>query len=183
VLKALEVLEVVNGIRHVLCMLFRILETGERAGRAALYMEAVEGGLVCPEALEALEVPEVMRCVLLYMLEAVEGELCLQEMQEVPKVMYHVLLCVLEAVDGGLCLPEMQEVPEVMRCTLPCMIEAVEDGMCLLGGIGGARGDMLCAVRYGNFPLWQFSRYPTVHHPAEPHVCLGIKASGHYFAT
>ena len=60
-----------------------------------------------------LKVVEVIRCVLLCMLEAVEGRLCLLE------VMRRVLLCMLEAAEGGLCLLEvleMLEVPEVMRC-------------------------------------------------------------------
>ena len=43
------------------------------------------------------EVPEVMRCVLLYMLEAVEGRPCsLQVMRRV--------LCMLEAFEDRLCL-------------------------------------------------------------------------------
>ena len=57
-----------------------------------------------------LEVLEVMRCVLLCMLEAVEGVLCslkLLEVLEVPEVMRCVLLCMLEAVEGGLCLLEV----------------------------------------------------------------------------
>ncbi len=48
---------------------------------------------------EMLEVPEVMCCTLLYMLEAVEGELCLLEVLE-------VMRCVLlssEFVEGGHC--------------------------------------------------------------------------------
>ena len=70
---------------------------------AALYLEAVEGGLWLLEAsevsvLKVLEVPEVMRCV---------------------------LLCKLEAVEGGLCLLEVLDVPEVMRCVLFFMLEAV----------------------------------------------------------
>src|SRR5438034_430424 len=40
---------------------------------------------------EVLEAPELMRCVLLWMLEAVEGGLCLLEMLEVPKEMRRVL--------------------------------------------------------------------------------------------
>jgi len=43
---------------------------------------------------------EVMRCMPLCMLEAVEDELCLLE------VMHRVLLCMLEAVEGELCLLE-----------------------------------------------------------------------------
>jgi len=52
-------------------------------------------------------VPEVIRCVLLCMLEAVEGRL---RLLEVPEVMRSVLLCLLE-------------VPEVMRCVLLCSLE------------------------------------------------------------
>jgi len=41
-----------------------------------------------------------------------------------------VLLCMLEAVEGGFCLLEVLEVPEVMRCMLLRMLEAVEGGIC-----------------------------------------------------
>ena len=54
-----------------------------------------------------LEVLEVMRCMLLSMLEAVEGGLCSLEVLkvlEVLQVMRRMLLCMLEAVEGGLCL-------------------------------------------------------------------------------
>jgi len=80
--------------------------------------------------MEALEVLEVMRRVLLRMLEAVE---CLEAMYrvllcmlEVPEAMrclepiHSVLHCMLEAVEGGTCLPE---VPKVMRCVLLCVLE------------------------------------------------------------
>ena len=46
-----------------------------------------------------------MRRLLLCMLEAVEGELCLLE------GMRRVLFCMLEAVEGVLCLLEALEVP------------------------------------------------------------------------
>ena len=46
-----------------------------------------------------LEVPEAMRCVLLYTLEAVEGGLCSLEVLE---LMRCVLLRLPEAVEGGL---------------------------------------------------------------------------------
>src|SRR6266480_1378274 len=49
--------------------------------------------------LYALEMLEGMRRVLLCMLEAVDGELCLLEVLEVTRC---VLLCILEAVEGGL---------------------------------------------------------------------------------
>ena len=55
------------------------------------------------------------------MLEAVEGERYLLEVLEVPEVMRRVLLCMLEAVEGELCLLEVLEVlelPEVICCVL-----------------------------------------------------------------
>ncbi len=58
---------------------------------------------------------EVMRRMLLWMLEAVEGGLCLREVLEVLEWMRRVRLCMLEA-------------PEEMRCMLLCMLEAVEGG-------------------------------------------------------
>src|SRR6266480_468410 len=92
-----------------------------------------------------LEVPDVIRCVLRCMLEAVEGRICLLEvirrvfrmmeaverglrLLEVLEVICCVLLCILEAVDGGLCLLEMSEVLEVMRRVRRCMLEAMEVG-------------------------------------------------------
>ena len=47
-------------------------------------------------------VPKVVEVVLyaVEMLEAVEGELCLLEIREVPELMRSVLLCMLEAVEG-----------------------------------------------------------------------------------
>jgi len=48
--------------------------------------------------------------------------LCLLEVVEVAKVMRRVLLSMLEAVDGELCLLEALE---VMLCMLLCMLEAV----------------------------------------------------------
>jgi len=54
---------------------------------------------------------EVLRCVLLCMLEAVEGGL---RLLEVPEVMRCVLLYMLEAVEGGRCMLKVLEVPEVM---------------------------------------------------------------------
>jgi hypothetical protein len=61
---------------------------------------------------------EVECQVMLNMLEAVEGEFCLLAVLkalEVPEVMRCVLLCILQAVEGGLCLLEVLEVPAVMR--------------------------------------------------------------------
>ena len=54
------------------------------------------------------ELPEVMRYVLLSMLEVVEGVLRLLEVSE---VMRSVLLCTLEVVEGELCL---------LRCLSRC---------------------------------------------------------------
>ena len=42
-----------------------------------------------------LEVLEVMRCVLLCMLEAVEGDRCLPELLEVVRLMQEIMFCVL----------------------------------------------------------------------------------------
>ncbi len=64
-------------------------------------LEAVEGGFCL------LEVPEVIRSVLLCMQEAVEDRLCSLEVLEVlelPEVIRRVLLCTLDAVEGTLCL-------------------------------------------------------------------------------
>ena len=46
------------------------------------------------------------------------------------EVMHRVLLCMLEAVEGELCLLELLEVPEVMRCVLLCILEDVEGRLC-----------------------------------------------------
>src|SRR6266480_3226414 len=83
-------------------------------------LEVVEGGLSSLDVLVVPNVPEVMRCVLLCMLEGVEGRLCLPE---VPEVMRCVLLCMLEAVVGRLCLPKVLEVSEVVHCVLLYMLE------------------------------------------------------------
>src|SRR5947208_1905078 len=50
-------------------------------------LKAVEGGLCLREVSEVLEVPEVIRRVLLCMLEAVEGRSCLLEMLDVLEVL------------------------------------------------------------------------------------------------
>ena len=65
-----------------------------------------------------LEVAEVIRCVLLCMLEAVEGVLGLLEVLDMPEVIRCVLLCMQEDMEGVLCLLEMLEMREVMRCVL-----------------------------------------------------------------
>jgi len=72
--------------------------------------------------LYALEMLESMRCVLLCVLEAVEGELCF-----VLEVIPCVLFCTLEAAEGELCLLEVLEGTR---------------------GVGGAGGDALCATPY-----------------------------------
>ena len=56
----------------------------------------------CEDELCSLEVLEVMRCVLLYILEDVEVEFCLLEVLEVLEVMCCVMLWMLEVVEGGL---------------------------------------------------------------------------------
>ena len=58
--------------------------------------------------LEVLEMPEVIRCALLCMLEVLE-------VPEVPEAMRCVLLCMLEAVDGRLYLPEVSSVVSFCR--------------------------------------------------------------------
>ncbi len=92
-----------------------------------------------------LEAPEGMRRVLLCMLDDAKGELCLLDMLDVlgvVEVMRCVLLCIVEvlsrsseALDGGLCLLgvlDVLEVLESMRCALLCMLEAVEGKLCML---------------------------------------------------
>src|SRR6266480_1314896 len=82
--------------------------------------------------LYALEMLEGMPGVLLCMLEAVEGGLCLLDVLEVPEVMRRVLLCMLEVLEvvevmhrALLCLLEVLEVLEVMRCVLLCLMEVL----------------------------------------------------------
>ena len=58
------------------------------------------------DELRLLEVLEVMRCVLLCMLEALEGVFCLLEVME---VICCVLLCMLDAVEGVRCILGMLE--------------------------------------------------------------------------
>ncbi len=90
------------------------------------------------------ESDEVMRCGLLCMLEAVEGELCWLEALEVPGAMRRVLLCMLETVEGGLCLLGMLE---VMRCVLLRIPETVKGGLCLLEVVEVPEVIKLCATR------------------------------------
>src|SRR6266480_3295717 len=85
-------------------------------------LEAVEGGL------GVLEAPEAMRSVLLCMLEAMEGGLCLLETLEVLEAMR----CMLETAEGELRLLDVLDVLDVeaMRYMLLCTLEAVEGGLC-----------------------------------------------------
>src|SRR6266480_2259725 len=79
-----------------------------------------------------LHMLEVIRCVLLCVPDAMEGEPYLLELLE---AMRCVLLCIPEAVKGGFCLLEVLDVLEALeaiRCVLFCMLEAVEGRFCLL---------------------------------------------------
>jgi len=100
-------------------------------------MEGIEGRLC---SLEVLEVLEVMRCVLLCKLEAVAGGFCLLE---VPEVIRCVLLCMVEGMEGRLCSLDVLEVPEVPRCVLLCMLEAVGGRVLFAGSV---EGDALCLL-------------------------------------
>jgi len=83
--------------------------------------------------------PEVMRCVVFYMLKAAEGGLCLLEVLDVleePEMIRCVLLCLMEVFDA-------LDVPEVTRSVLLCMLEVT----------GGAGGDTLCASSRGGSKL------------------------------
>ena len=69
--------------------------------------------------------PEVMRCVLLCILEAAEGLHCLLEVLEVPEMMRCVLLRLPDAVLYVLEVSEVLDVieaQEAMRCVLLCML-------------------------------------------------------------
>jgi len=93
-----------------------------------------------------LGVPEVILCVLLCILEAVEGGLCLLE---VPEVMRCVLFYMLKAAEGGHRLLEVLDVldvPEEMRSVLLCTLEVAEVvRSAILCGGGGAHCATLCA--------------------------------------
>ncbi len=117
------------------------------------------GGSRCSRWRFVLLVLEVIRCVLLCMLEAVDGRLCLLEVLE---AMRHVLLCMLEAAEGELRLLEVLEMLEAMRCVLLCvlemletmrcvllcMLETVEGELCGAGDARGAGSDAPCAALY-----------------------------------
>ena len=69
--------------------------------------------------------------MLFYMLEAVEGGLCLLrvlEVLDVTEVTRRVLLCMLQAVEGELCLLEVLEAAEVIRCVLGIRYAGVGGG-------------------------------------------------------
>ena len=83
--------------------------------------------------LDVLDVPEVMRCVLLCMLEAVEFSKFagVSEVLGMLEVIRCALLCMLEDTEVRHCL---LEVLEVMRCVLLCMREgALEAWRCAPG--------------------------------------------------
>src|SRR6266480_2387227 len=130
------------------------------AGGDALYATLYAGGAGvdaldaggCEGGLCLLEVPEVMRCVLLCMLEAVEGGFYLLKVLKVLESMRWML----EAVEGGLCLREALEVLEMMRCVLLCMLEAVEGELYLLEVLESMRW-MLEVVRVGS-GCWRWRR-------------------------
>ena len=107
------VLELLEGVR-------RILEAVENSGP---YAVGTVGDALCGDVLE----------VVLAVLKAVKVGIYLLEVlvvPEVPDVMRCVLLCILEAVEGGLCLLNVREAPEPIRCVLLCMPEAVKVGIC-----------------------------------------------------
>jgi hypothetical protein len=58
-----------------------------------------------------------------------------------------------------------------MCCVLLCMLDAVEGGMYLPGGVGGARGNVLCATLFGGWAQFRYRNFHcggflvTVHHP------------------
>ncbi len=67
---------------------------------------------------------------------------------EMPKAMRRVLLCMLEAMEGGLCL---LEVLEMTRCVLLCMLRGRGRWVLFAGSVGGVRGagdDVPCAAPY-----------------------------------
>ena len=84
----------------------------------------MEGGHCRLEVMEALEMLEVMRCV---------------------------QLCTLEAVEGELRLLEALEVSEMMRCVYSVCWRLWRCEALFVGGVrgaGGAGGDALCAALY-----------------------------------
>jgi len=131
--------------------------------------------------LDVLEMPEAMRCMLLCMLEAVEGRLCLLDVLEVPDVMCCVLRCLLKALD-------VLEMPEVMRCMLLYMLEAVEGELCLLEVLDVMRC-VLLRMPLRMLVLWSFRNFdggsllvtvrhlPLRHHARSTHFCFVTPAT------
>src|SRR5947207_3059098 len=103
----------------------------------------------------ALEAPEEMRCVLLCMVEAVEGALYLLdalEMLDVLDVMRRVLLCMPEAAglplfSGGAGFLVLFAIPFV-RGVGGVGVDG-KRAILFAGGIGGAGGDAMRATLYG----------------------------------
>ena len=83
------------------------------------------------------------QCATLY-LEAVEGRLGLSK---VLRVMRRVLLCMMEAAEGELCVLEVPEVPDVVRCATLSTGGCGRWDL-FVGGVGGAGDDALCTALY-----------------------------------
>jgi len=138
-------LEVLNVPEVMRCVLLCILEAVVGSVCWRCWGGCAVFGSVCRrlwkwlclrEVLEVLEVPEVMRCVLLCILEAVVGSLCWRcwgGCAVFGSVRWRVWrwLCLREVLEVSEML-EASEVPEVMRCLLLCMLEGVEGGLNLL---------------------------------------------------
>jgi len=117
----LEVVEMPEVMRCVLCL------------REALEMPEV----VHPVLLYMLDALEVMRCVLLCMLDALEAMRCvLLCMLAVLEAMHGELLCLQEVLEAL----EALEVPEVMYCALLCLLEVIRCVLlCLLEDVEGGQ--------------------------------------------
>jgi len=128
---SLEVLEamlcMLLCMLEVRCMLLRMLDAveGVPSFRVSIF-PLWQFSRYNPPPLKVLEVPEVMCRVLLCMLETVEGGLCLREVEVMRCMPIHKL----EAMNGRRCLLtvlevlKVMEVPEMMRCVLLCMLKA-----------------------------------------------------------
>src|SRR6266480_3269203 len=115
------------------------------AGGDALYATLYAGGCggwdLCAGGVGGTEVPEGGGDAVC---AALEGELCLLE---APEAMRCMLLCILEAVEGWICVREVLEVwscrrAEVMRCMRLWRVAL------FAGGAGLAGGDALFAALY-----------------------------------
>ncbi len=136
------------------------------------------------EGAERVLFAEVIRCVLLCMLEALghvlctleaaEDELCLLEVLE---VMRCVLLRIPEAMEGALCLLGVLDVPEAMRRVLLRMLEAVECELCLLEVLDVMRCMLLCMLEAGesglSFGVSKFPLSPFFHY-APPSLTFSV---------